>query len=210
MKRWGTPLGHFDVELGNDGVSSVLIGDGRADGDVAPELARALDEHMKGRPAALKLDLQSVTPIAQITLAKLLEIPYGEVRSYAWVAREIGKPTAIRAVASAVAQNPLPVLIPCHRVVRSDGHIGEFSFGGPDMKHKLLQFEGLDTSYLDDLAKRRVRVLGDSDEKIFHVPSCHLAPLPKSAALVEFPNASSATDERYSPCRRCRPVAIFS
>jgi O-6-methylguanine DNA methyltransferase len=56
-----------------------------------------------------------------------LEIPPGEVRPYSWIAREIGRPGAVRATGSALAKNPVPLLIPCHRVVRSDGRIGKYS-----------------------------------------------------------------------------------
>ncbi len=78
-------------------------------------------------------------------LAVLLEerkIPRGEVRSYGWLARRIGKPGAARAVGNALATNPFPLLIPCHRAVRSDGSIGGFQ-GGPVMKRALLEMEGL-------------------------------------------------------------------
>ena len=64
-------------------------------------------------------------------LTKTLEIPSGEVRPYGWVAREIGRPKAVRAVGSALGRNPVPVLIPCHRVVRSDGHVGNYGLGVP-------------------------------------------------------------------------------
>jgi O-6-methylguanine DNA methyltransferase len=80
--------------------------------------------------------------LQQFVLAKLLEIPRAQVRSYAWVAKEIGNPRAVRAVASAIGKNPIPILIPCHRVVRSDGQIGEFIFG-PMFKHRLLENEGV-------------------------------------------------------------------
>ncbi len=67
-------------------------------------------------------------------------IPYGETRSYTRVAEYIGKPAAVRAVGQALARNPLPVIIPCHRVVASDGRLGGFS-GGVEMKRHLLWLE---------------------------------------------------------------------
>jgi len=67
-------------------------------------------------------------------------IPYGETRSYAWVAEQIKKPRAVRAVGQALAKNPLPIIIPCHRVVASDGKLGGFS-GGMKMKRYLLSLE---------------------------------------------------------------------
>lgn len=70
----------------------------------------------------------------------ILAIPAGEVRSYAWVARTIGNPAACRAVGQALKRNPYPVIIPCHRVIRSDGTIGGYS-RGISRKKKLLNYE---------------------------------------------------------------------
>lgn len=70
------------------------------------------------------------------------DIPYGETRSYAEVAREMGAPKAVRAVARAIAKNPIPIIIPCHRVIRSDGSIGGYAWG-VDMKRELLKLEGV-------------------------------------------------------------------
>ena len=67
-------------------------------------------------------------------------IPYGEIRSYAWVSEQIKRPEAVRAVGQALASNPLPVIIPCHRVVASDGKLGGYS-GGAEMKRRLLYLE---------------------------------------------------------------------
>lgn len=69
------------------------------------------------------------------------QIPRGEVRTYAWVARKIGRSVAARAVGTALRKNPLPIIIPCHRVVRSDGSIGRYALG-EDLKRQLLELEG--------------------------------------------------------------------
>ena len=68
-------------------------------------------------------------------------IPRGEVRTYAWVARKARRPGAARAVGTALKRNPFTVIVPCHRVVRSDGDIGEYALGR-DLKRKLLEIEG--------------------------------------------------------------------
>jgi O-6-methylguanine DNA methyltransferase len=81
-------------------------------------------------------------------LMKALEIPRGEVRTYGWIAREIGRPKAVRAVGTALAKNPIPLFIPCHRVVRSDGSIGQYGCGGPVNKRRLLLHEGVPESAL--------------------------------------------------------------
>jgi methylated-DNA-[protein]-cysteine S-methyltransferase len=71
-------------------------------------------------------------------------IPRGQVRSYSAVAGQIGAPDAARAVGTALARNPVPILIPCHRVVRTDGVLGEYSGGGSEVKARILRWEGID------------------------------------------------------------------
>jgi len=70
----------------------------------------------------------------------LKEIPFGEIRTYKWLAESIGKPNASRAVGQALGRNPIPILLPCHRIIESDGALGGFS-GGVDMKRRLLEIE---------------------------------------------------------------------
>ena len=70
----------------------------------------------------------------------VLKIPLGEVRTYKWVARKIGRPKAVRAVGQALKNNPYPIIIPCHRVIKSDGEIGGYVFG-KKTKAKLLKLE---------------------------------------------------------------------
>jgi len=70
----------------------------------------------------------------------LKEIPYGETRTYKWLAEKIGKPNAFRAVGQALSRNPIPIVLPCHRVIESDGSLGGYS-GGIDMKRRLLDIE---------------------------------------------------------------------
>lgn len=74
---------------------------------------------------------ERLTEFEKAVLAATLSIPFGETRTYAWVARRIGKPKAVRAVGSALRKNPWPLIIPCHRVVRSDGAVGQYAGGEP-------------------------------------------------------------------------------
>jgi O-6-methylguanine DNA methyltransferase len=90
-----------------------------------------------------RFDLRSVTEFERAVLLKAREIPRGEVRTYGWIAQQIGHPAAVRAVGSALRKNPVPVLIPCHRVVRSDGHIGDYALGGTQNKRAILATEGV-------------------------------------------------------------------
>ena len=75
-------------------------------------------------------------------LEHLARIPSGEVRPYAWLAREAGRPKAIRAVGTVMARNPVPFLMPCHRLVPSTGGVGNYYYG-PEMKWTLLEREGI-------------------------------------------------------------------
>jgi O-6-methylguanine DNA methyltransferase len=87
----------------------------------------------------LPLDLRG-TPFQRAVWAALLAIPYGETRSYAEVARTIRKPDAVRAVGAANGANPVPLVVPCHRVIQSGGKLGGFG-GGLDLKRRLLAME---------------------------------------------------------------------
>src|SRR5215218_5403696 len=97
------------------------------------DLARKIERRFAGdRHVAINLDLRGTTPFEQAVWMKALEIPRGEVRPYGWIAAEIGRPKAVRAVGTALGHNPVPLIVPCHRVVRSDGMIGQYSLGGPE------------------------------------------------------------------------------
>src|SRR5713226_9594653 len=91
------------------------------------------------------VDLSMVGPFERMVLERLRRIPTGQVRPYRDIAREIGHPAAVRAVGNACAKNPVPLLVPCHRVVRTDGGLGGYSLrGGPALKRRLLAQEGVD------------------------------------------------------------------
>jgi O-6-methylguanine DNA methyltransferase len=119
--------------------------------------------HRSPRPAPMlpglatlgsQFDLRSVTEFERAVLLKALEIPRGEIRTYGWIAAQIGRPLAVRAVGSALRKNPVPVLIPCHRVVRSDGHIGQYALGGSDAKRTILAAEGIAGDQIHQLVRQ--------------------------------------------------------
>ncbi len=105
-------------------------------------VASELEEYFAGRRQRfdLPLDLQLAHGFRRTVLSHLSEIGYGETATYATVAAAAGNPKAVRAVGSACATNPLPLVVPCHRVVRSDGTMGQYA-GGADVKRVLLQME---------------------------------------------------------------------
>ncbi len=160
-----------------------------------------------GRATSLHYDLSGLTPFERAVLAKTLEIPSGEVRPYGWVARQIGRPRAVRAVGSALGRNPVPVLIPCHRVVRSDGQIGNYGLGVP-MKRALLSAEGVDLERLERLADAGVRYLGSDTTGVFCVPSCAHARRIRPAHEVHFRTSAAAFGAGYRPCRHCTPADV--
>lgn len=82
-----------------------------------------------------------LTPFQWAVLRVVMTIPLGETRSYAWVARQIGRPGAVRAVGTALRKNPFPVIIPCHRVIKSDGSLGKYAGGDDGRKQALLEME---------------------------------------------------------------------
>lgn len=105
-------------------------------------VARELDEYFAGRRNAfdLPLDWQLSKGFRREVLTRLPSIAYGSTASYAFMAAAAGSPRAVRAVGTACATNPLPLVVPCHRVVRSDGSIGQYA-GGPEAKRLLLALE---------------------------------------------------------------------
>ncbi len=107
------------------------------------ELTAMLTDWINGQPYTGKLDLGPLTPFARAVLEQTLAIPRGQVRTYGELARAIGKPGAARAVGSALARNPVPLLVPCHRVVPAGGQIGHYSDGGREWKERLLRLEGI-------------------------------------------------------------------
>ena len=105
-------------------------------------VARQLDEYFAGarRTFDVAVDLQLVHGFRRDVIEQLRRITYGTTQSYAAIAAATGHPRAVRAVGSACAHNPVPVVVPCHRVVRSDGSIGQY-LGGIDAKEALLALE---------------------------------------------------------------------
>ncbi len=92
-----------------------------------------------------KLDLSGATAFQRKVWETTRLIPYGETKSYAWVAEQIKHPKALRAVGQALGRNPLPIIVPCHRVVASSGGLGGFT-GGIEVKKRLLHLEGSDVA----------------------------------------------------------------
>jgi len=107
------------------------------------DLPERLRRYAGGGPVAFPdaLDLSAATPFQRAVWQATRDIPYGQTRSYGRLAARVGRPRAARAVGQAMAANPWPIIVPCHRVVSSDGRLGGYG-GGLDMKERLLLLEG--------------------------------------------------------------------
>ncbi len=108
-----------------------------------PAVPRTVAASVAGRHDLTEVDLSSLSAFRRRVLEATAAIPIGEVRTYGEVVASIGSPGAARAVGTALATNPLPIVVPCHRVVRANGDLGNYSGpGGPGSKERLLRFEG--------------------------------------------------------------------
>jgi O-6-methylguanine DNA methyltransferase len=171
------------------------------------DLARRIERRLAGdRHVAIQLDLRGATEFERAVWMKALEIPRGQVRPYGWIASEIGRPKAVRAVGTALGHNPVPLIVPCHRVVRSDGMIGQYSLGGPENKRTILTTEGADPDGLEALARAGVRFFGSDTTRIFCMPTCSDARRVSERHLRHFRSAEAAAEAGYRPCKHCRPL----
>ena len=172
-----------------------------------PDLAEKIEDELQGR-RRMRFDLRGLTTFEQAVLRKTREIPRGEIRPYGWIAREIGHPAAVRAVGTALANNPIPYFIPCHRVVRTDGKIGNYGGGGPEAKRAILTLEGVRLNRLAELARAGIRYQGVKTTKIFCFPTCHTGRRALEKNIVWLHDEASARAAGYRPCKVCRPAAV--
>jgi O-6-methylguanine DNA methyltransferase len=152
------------------------------------------------------VDFSAASELERSVAKALLSIPRGEVRSYSWLAQQVGKPKAVRAVANYVARNILPFVVPCHRVVPAGGGVGKYGYG-PKMKRDLLKREGVDVEQLDRLASQHVRFIGSRTTKVFCCPTCRGVRRIREENRVPFHGVEEATEKGFRPCRICQPAA---
>lgn len=159
-----SPLGPLWVAIGPKGVTTIHYGDAPSESElrrlvrvygpgIVPDhrrssaLARELDQYFSGRRKAfdLDVDLSGLTPFQSRVLAATARIPFGEVSTYGAVAKRAGNAKASRAAGGALNSNPIPIVVPCHRVVGSTGALVGYA-GGLEVKKRLLAIEGADVS----------------------------------------------------------------
>ena len=222
--RFDSPIGPLVVAWNGLGVSAVEAADDDATFEkhhvartgrpvhraerLPDRLGAAIARRLGGdRHVRIDLDLRGHTDFERDVWHKALEIPRGEVRPYGWVAAEIGRPKAVRAVGTALGHNPVPLIVPCHRVVRTDGTIGQYSLGGPENKRTILEAEGLDLPEMERLAASGVRFIGSDTTKIFCLPTCRHARRVTDRHRLEFHSMADGQARGYRACLVCRPAS---
>jgi methylated-DNA-[protein]-cysteine S-methyltransferase len=224
-----SPLGRLFVALGDRGLLMIHFLDVQSSGDISSAIAalrrefdpvadnravRRIGTEIRGfldgahDALATPVDLSLVTsPFKRRVLESLRRIPVGAVISYQGLAAAAGTPDGSRAVGNTMATNPVPVYVPCHRVVRSDGSIGNYG-GGTAAKIQLLRTEGFSIG-----ADRRLGsgiVLGHRGTLIFCNPRCHSVMRADRSKIMIFAGAPSARQAGLRACKLCQPDATSS
>jgi methylated-DNA-[protein]-cysteine S-methyltransferase len=174
---------------------------------VATEIGGEIEGLMRGDTGAISaraVDLSLVeSDFQRRALARLRRVPAGSVISYQGLAAAIGVPSAQRAVGNTVASNPVPIYVPCHRVIRSDGSLGNYG-GGPERKLKLLRAEGFSVN-----PQRRLppdAVYGHWASRIFCRPTCSAVRRAERRRWLIFASPERAERFGMRACKLCRPA----
>ena len=180
------------------------------DGSEAEGLYRDFRAYVEGRaqrlPWALDLRLAR-SPFQRQVLERTAAIPYGAVVSYKRLAEDLGQPKAVRAVAQALRWNPIPIAIPCHRVVGASGLLTGYAGGETTRKRQLLTTEGVPLVPARDdfaIARGAMYILAPGDSE-YCVPSCASTETLQSGLLTYFGSRSRAEAAGHQPCTTCRP-----
>jgi O-6-methylguanine DNA methyltransferase len=201
-RETGRLLDRISIQATPDGVSLI-----RAERLPTPATAAArrvaqrareeLSEYFQGKRAffSVPVDLSGAPDFQKKVLAAARRIPFGEVRPYAWVARRIGHPRAVRAVGTALGRNPVPFIVPCHRVLQTGGGLGGYLFG-TDVKSRLLSLERTTPVYEGCASTHIVCRVGC-------IHGRHMRPDNR----VVFASVEDARSIGYRPCKVCKPQA---
>ena len=195
-------LDRISIQATPDGVSLI-----RAERLEKPETAAArrladqareeLSEYFDGKRAffSVPVDLSRTPDFQKKVLGAARRIPFGEVRAYSWVAQRIGNPRAVRAVGTALGRNPVPFIVPCHRVLQTGGGLGGYLFG-TDVKSRLLSLERTTPVYEGCTSTHIVCRVGC-------VHGRHMRPDNR----VVFASVDDARSVGYRACKVCKPQA---
>jgi O-6-methylguanine DNA methyltransferase len=172
----------------------------------AERVRREIERYLSGDLRSLDahpIDLTLVhSEFQRRVLERLRKIGPGAVITYNGLADAAGAPSAQRAVGHTMATNPVPIFVPCHRVIRSDGSVGNYG-GGVQCKVRLLRTEGFDVGR--DLRLGRRSVLAHRATHIFCRPGCSAAERANHARMLIFADPDRAERAGFRPCRLCRP-----
>ena len=188
-----------------------LLGEDAVEDRAATEGLRAdLMEYLEGRRARLDwaLDLRRVrSEFQRRVLEATAALPYGAVTSYAGIAARIGAPSAVRPVAQALRWNPLPIVIPCHRVIGSTGALTGYAGKHVDLKQRLLAVEGVRTvaSHHDFKVRREAMYTLMDGAREYCLPTCGSLMSQPLSTLTLFGARERAEAAGFAPCTDCRP-----
>lgn len=178
-----------------------LIENEAATDRVGAEINRFLegDLSVMDRPVDLSL---VASDFQRRALTRLRKVPAGAVITYQGLAAAVGHPNSQRAIGTTMATNPVPLFVPCHRVIKSDGSIGNYG-GGVETKLKLLRTEGFRIG--SDLRLSARAVMGHRQTHIYCNPDCSAARRADPSRALIFADASHAAHAGLRPCKLCRP-----
>jgi methylated-DNA-[protein]-cysteine S-methyltransferase len=223
---FASPLGPILIARSEHGVSLVeyletetsasarlerLAGDNAVeDVPTTAGLFRDLLEYLEGRRTRLDwpLDLSGARSDFQRRVLEITaRLPYGSVTSYGSIAREMGAPTASRAVAQALRWNPVPIVVPCHRVIGSSGDLTGYAGDKVGLKDRLLSLEGVRTQHGEGAVRvnRHAMYLLHVGETEYCLPTCGSLATTPMAELTLFGSRERAEAAGFAPCTGCRP-----
>lgn len=223
---WNSPLGPLLIARSEQGVVAVEYLDaarlsasrfsGRADVDIIEDgqeteaFYQQLLEYLRGDRTHLgwPLDLRLArSAFHREVLQATAELPYGAVTSYGRIAHDIGKPSAVRAVAQALRWNPLPIVVPCHRVIGGTGALTGYAGNKLGLKERLLALEGVPTTHGPGAARvtRSTMYVRTDLGGEYCLPTCGDLPTYPLARLTLFGSRERAEASGLAPCTDCRP-----
>jgi O-6-methylguanine DNA methyltransferase len=195
--------GRLAIQASEHGIT--FLGTGRATPPkqaaarrLAERARREVEEYLEGRRSyfSVPVDLSALPDFQRRVLEEARRIPFGEARSYGWLADRIGSPQAVRAVGTALARNPVALIVPCHRVLRSNGGLGGYSLeGGVALKARLLALE-----------KSTPPLEGCSTTGIVCRAGCGHGRRMRPDRRQPFDTLDEARAAGYRPCKVCRPA----
>ncbi|HEX5117910.1 MAG TPA: methylated-DNA--[protein]-cysteine S-methyltransferase [Pseudonocardiaceae bacterium] len=166
-----------------------------------PLLAGGTPPSNRDRAGRIRFDLSRLDAFAREVLLAVLTIPRGQVRPYDWLAGRVGPQATAHQVDVVLRENPIPVLIPCHRVINTDGTPGEYVFGQA-VKHALLAAEGTNLGEVYALAQLDIRYVASDATGMVCFPTCSRVRTERTG----FPTVTAARDAGYRPCPQCGPA----